>query len=159
VGQPFNPHANPLVDEPPPTDSINDGQEIWDKLIRSHNNVDFVFSGHVLSPGTGYRSDLTDTGHVVHQMLANSQDDPTGQGNMRLLEFHPDGSVDVREYSPYLDKYNTNFDQQFTLQLDQLHGALAPPPPPLIPNAVAANLIIAGATNPTANTIGTIQIA
>jgi len=45
------------------------------------------------------------------------------------------------------------------VQLDQLHGPLAPPAPPLISNAVGANLIISGATNPTSNTIGAIQVA
>ena len=58
-----------------------------------------------------------------------------------------------------MDKYNTRFDQQFTLQLDQLHSPLAPPAPPLIPNAVAANFIVSGTTNPTTNSIGAIQIA
>ena len=136
---------------------MNDGEDLWNKLIRTHDNVDFVFSGHVLTPGTGYRSDLSDGGHVVHQILANYQDYPT-PGYMRLMEFQPDGTVQVRSYSPVTGQYLTTFDQQFTLQLDTLKGPNAPPAPPLIPYAVAANFNISGATNPTDNTIGTIQI-
>lgn len=139
-----------------PDATVNDGEDLWNKLVKTHDNVDFVFSGHVLSPGTGYRSDLSDGGHVVHQMLANSQDDPNGLGNMRLLEFKIDGSVDVRTYSPYLDQYNQQYTQQFTLHLDQPHGAPTPPAPPL--RAVAANLIVSGPANPTANTVDAISI-
>lgn len=159
TGQYGNPHSIPPIWLGPPDNVVNDGEEIWNKLIRTHNNVDFVFSGHVLSPGTGYRSDLSDGGHVVHQLLANSQDDPNGRGNMRLLEFKTDGSVDVRTYSPWFDRYTTTATQQFTVQLDQLD------PPngqstitPLVWRALAANLVVAGATNPTTNTVGTITV-
>lgn len=154
-----NPHQFPPVWLSPPESIVNDGEEIWNKLIRTHDNIDFVFSGHVLAPGTGYRSDLSDGGHPVHQMLANSQDDINlnGPGNMRLLEFKADGTVEVRTYSPYLDQYSQLYTQHFTLQLDQLHGPVVAPPPPL--RAIAANLKMNGPTNPTANTISSIGIA
>jgi hypothetical protein len=157
TGQYANPHWIAPYWLTGPDRTVNDGEELWNKLIRTHNNVDFVFSGHVLSPGTGYRSDLSDGGNVVHQILANYQDYPD-PGYMRLMEFQPDGTVQVRSYSPISGQYLTTFDQQFTLQLDTLKGPNAPPAPPLIPYAVAANLTISGTTNPASNTIGTIQI-
>ncbi len=98
----------------------NDGQELWDKLIRKHNFV-FVFNGHVLGDGTGYMSDRNDQGKIVHQMLANYQmRELGGESYMRLLEFQPDGkTVQVKTYSPLYDKYMLQPDQQFTLELDR----------------------------------------
>ncbi len=98
----------------------NDGQELWDKLIRKHNFV-FVCNGHVLYDGTGYRSDKNDAGKTVHQILSNFQMRPLGgEGYMRLMEFLPDGkTVKVRSYSPLYDKLLIQNDQQFTLTLDE----------------------------------------
>jgi hypothetical protein len=129
-GQNWNPHSYPLVKNPGET--VNDGQELWDKLVRKHAGFRFVFNGHVLDDGTGYRSTRGDAGNVVHQMLANYQmKDEGGLGDTRLLEFKSDGqTVDVHTYSPVLDRYDEAFDQQFTLRMDELHAPLAPPATP-----------------------------
>lgn len=99
---------------------INDGQELWDKLIRKHNFM-FVFNGHVLGDGTGYLASRNDQGHIVHQMLANYQMRKLGgEGYMRLLEFQPDGkTVHVKTYSPIYNGYLLQADQQFKLTLDR----------------------------------------
>jgi hypothetical protein len=125
-GQNWNPHAYPLTKNPGET--VNDGQELWDKLVRKHPNFRFVFNGHVLNDGTGYRSTRGDAGNVVHQLLANYQmKEEGGMGDMRLLEFKADGqTVEVRTYSPVLARYDEAFDQQFTLRMDELHDPLAP---------------------------------
>ena len=117
---------------------MNDGQELWDELVKGHENFRFVFNGHVLADGIGRRATLGDSGNVVHQILANYQiNTEGGQGDMRLLEFKPDGeTVVVRTYSPSLDRYDTAPDQEFTLNMNQL-----PPPPPVLRHAVAANLV------------------
>jgi hypothetical protein len=119
-----------------------------------------VFSGHVLGDGTGYRSTLNDGGKVVHQMLANYQvKGEGGRGDLRVLEFKPDGeTVVVRTYSPSLDRYDTAFDQQFTLNMNQIHGPLMPSQPPLIPHSVAANLTAVGATNPVDNIVDNVLV-
>ncbi|MCB1218189.1 metallophosphoesterase [bacterium] len=97
--------------------SINDGQQLWDKLVRSHD-VPLVLSGHILGDGSGYRVDLNDAGTPVHQMLANYQmRELGGECYLRLLEFRPDGSVQVRSYSPLYDSYLLTPDQQFSLEL------------------------------------------
>jgi len=101
------------------TGYANDGQELWDKLVRKHN-FDFVFCGHVLDDGTGYRCDKNDAGKDVHQILSNYQMRKLGgEGYMRLMEFLPDGkTVKVRSYSPLYDRLLTQNDQQFTITLD-----------------------------------------
>ncbi len=97
--------------------SVNDGQELWQKLVSKHANVAFVFCGHM--PGVGRLTSEGIHGNRVHQLLANYQSCPEGgEGYMRLIEFLPDGkTVQVKTYSPYLDRYLTNDQEQFVLDL------------------------------------------
>lgn len=154
--QSWNPHSYPLANTPGET--INDGQELWDNLVSKHENFRFTFNGHVLGDGTGFLSSEGDEGNFVHQMLANYQfKQQGGIGDMRLLEFLPDGqTVVVRTYSPVLDRYDTAYDQQFTLTLNQFREPLGPP---AIPHAVAANLAVAGPTAPFDNVVGAVTVA
>ena len=98
----------------------NDGEDLWQKLIARHEHVDFVLSGHVLNEGHGRLSSTTPGGHVVHQLMADYQERPLGgEGYLRLMEFLPDGqTVQVKTYSPVLDRYLTEPGQQFVLKLD-----------------------------------------
>jgi 3',5'-cyclic AMP phosphodiesterase CpdA len=99
--------------------SVNDGEELWQKLVRRHRFV-MTLSGHILGDGAGYLASVDDHGRVVHQMLANYQMRAIGgEGYLRLLELMPDGrTVHVRTYSPLLDRYLVDADQQFTIELD-----------------------------------------
>lgn len=100
-------------------EGINDAGDLYRKLIDRHSNVVMVLSGHVLGDGAGRLSETTSSGNVVHQMLANYQMlSEGGQGWMRLIELLPDGeTVHVKTYSPILDRYNTDPQHQFQLQL------------------------------------------
>jgi hypothetical protein len=102
-------------------DGVNDGQQLWDKLVSKHDNFRLVFSGHVLRDGTGYLVSTTDGGSEVHQMLSNYQFmSDGGQGFLRYLEFTPDGDqlqVKVRTYSPTLDGHNRAADHQFSFTI------------------------------------------
>ncbi|CAE7261730.1 yvnB [Symbiodinium sp. CCMP2456] len=117
--QSWNPHAYGVAKQPGET--VNDGKELWDKLVSKHKNFRLVFNGHVLNDGTGYRSTKGIEGNVVHQMLANYQfKKEGGQGDLRLLEFSQDGDVAVRTYSPVLDRHDRADDQEFKIRLDEL---------------------------------------
>lgn len=150
--QSWNPHSYGVANLP---GGVNDGQELWDGLVKLHDNFRFTFNGHVLSDGTGYRGTQGIHGNAVHQMLANYQMKTQGGiGDMRLLEFLADGeTVVVRTYSPILDRYDTAFDQQFTLNLNYV-----PPPPPVLYHAVGANLVAGGPTAPAANTVDSVAV-
>ncbi|HLA84890.1 MAG TPA: LamG-like jellyroll fold domain-containing protein [Thermoguttaceae bacterium] len=102
--------------------TVNDGQELWDKLVKKHANWKFVFNGHVLNDGTGWAASAGNHGNVVHQILANYQMDTNGgNGYLRVLEFMADGdTVKVSSYSPYQQAYLTDPDQSFTLKMSQL---------------------------------------
>jgi hypothetical protein len=62
-------------------------------------------------------------GPPVHQMLADFQGESQGgSGFMRILTFMPDGRVMVRTYSPFLDQYRTDDENQFVLERPGLKG-------------------------------------
>jgi hypothetical protein len=137
-GSRFNPHDYVMMGQPGST--INDGEEMWSKLIEPNSNVKFVFSGHdvdptgALPPGTtGRLTSVRADGTHVHQILANYQtclSPPCktnkagvmvrgGNGFLRILRFAPaDHTVSVTTYSPYIDQYLTDKSNQFTLPLD-----------------------------------------
>lgn len=97
----------------------NDGEMMWTKVFRDAPNVRMVTGGHVLGDGLGYLVSKTTPGHQAHQFLQNYQVLPEGgQGYLRLYEFHPDGkTVQAKTYSPSLDKYKTDYANQFTFTL------------------------------------------
>ena len=101
------------------TPGVNDGEELWQKLVRKHPFI-MVLNGHVLGDGTGYLASKTDTGITCHQMLSNYQfRDLGGEDYLRLVEVQPDGvTVRVSTYSPLYDSYLTDADQSYTFTLD-----------------------------------------
>lgn len=116
----WNPHHYPIGPSP---EGVNDGEDLWRKLIAHHANIRFVFNGHVLHDGAGHVLSFNNAGHAVHQMLANYQGGVEtrgvtrgGDAYLRLLEFPPDGrSVKVTTYSPALDREMTDADHRFTV--------------------------------------------
>ena len=119
--QAFNPHNYEMPG------SVNDGEELWQKLVRHHRFV-MTLSGHVLGDGTGYLASRTDLGNTCHQMLSNYQMRAMGgEGYLRLLELHPDGrTIDVRTFSPTLDSYLEDPDHEFSFELDLGGGGDTP---------------------------------
>lgn len=99
--------------------TINDGQEMWDKLVKKHPNIFMTVNGHVLNDGLGFLTSKADAGNNVHQMLVNFQMLPTaGEAWLRILTFHPDRkTIEVKDYSPLYEKFNDNPDNQFTINL------------------------------------------
>jgi hypothetical protein len=100
--------------------TMNDGQELWDKLVKHHDFV-FVLNGHVLGDGAAYLESRNERGRVVHQMLSNYQMRTLGgEAYLRLLQFSADGkTVQVRTYSPLYDRFLLEPDQQLTLEIDR----------------------------------------
>lgn len=118
--QSWNPHGDYSTPGNP-----NDGQELWDKLVKNHHFV-LTVNGHVLGDGTGFRTDPDLAGNQVHQMLANYQSgvsnvanspNLSGNGYFRLLTIKTDGTVQVKTYSPIYNHWDTDADQQFTFSI------------------------------------------
>ena len=97
----------------------NDGEQIWNKLIKPNANVRFVFSGHILNTGVGTLVSNNNAGLPVYQMLANYQEGVKGSVNggngfLRIVTIDKKkGIIDVKTYSPFLNLYNTNPAHQF----------------------------------------------
>lgn len=99
---------------------VNDGGELWRKLASRHPRMVFVLNGHVLGDGVARLTSPGVHGNAVHQILSNYQvvRPHGGNGFLRLLEFLPDGeTVQARTYSPALNAYKTDPQNQFTLKL------------------------------------------
>lgn len=101
---------------------VNDGEALWNKLAGKHPNVRFTLNGHVLHDGAGRLSTKGSGGQMVHQLLSNYQKDVKpnrpfqGGGFFRLMQFLPDKkTVRVKTYSPWLDEWLTDEQQQFEL--------------------------------------------
>lgn len=111
--------APPPHPEHPFPEGVNDGEDLWRRLVSPHDNVVFVFCGHVTGAGTGRLTSTGENGQRVHQVLANYQMRPSGgEGYLRLLEFLPDGkTVYMKTYSPWLDTYLTWPEHQYRLEL------------------------------------------
>lgn len=117
AAQSWNPHSYGTAGDP---DGTNDGEQLWQKLVKAHPNFVMAFNGHVLNDGLGRLSSTNNFGGVVHQMLVNYQMHALGgEAFLRLVEFHPDGkTVQVKAYSPYYGTYKTDPQNQFQLTLD-----------------------------------------
>ena len=114
--QTWNPHNYKTAGLP---GGVNDGQELWDKLVAKRKNVFMTLNGHVLNDGLGRLTSPSPLGGDVHQMLVNYQmKREGGEGYLRLIEFLPDGkTVQVKAYSPSTNRYKTDPQNQFVLQL------------------------------------------
>jgi hypothetical protein len=126
--QGYNPYSYGL--EPPPETpeearSVNDGQQMWDKLVSRHANIRFVLCGHVHPDGFGFLASEGINGNTVFQILSNYQRDVIYQGQyldrsgyLRIMQFDEGRKrVNVYTYSPWLDRYLTDRDNAFWLRL------------------------------------------
>jgi len=97
----------------------NDGEKIWEKLVSNSDSIFMVLSGHVKGDGTGFLVSDTVEGTPVVQMLANYQFlSHGGQGWLRILKFRPaEQLMEVYTYSPWLNQWREEPDQQFTQEI------------------------------------------
>ncbi|BBO30484.1 lamin tail domain-containing protein [Lacipirellula parvula] len=119
---PNNTRANDTPDGYPVGTDGNDGEEMWNELVKLHPNFEMTLNGHVGGDGVGYLKSTATQGNVVNQMVFNSQFETNGgNGWIRVLEFLNDGkTVHVRTYSPFLGLYRTDAANDFTFTLSQL---------------------------------------
>jgi hypothetical protein len=116
-GDQWSPH-NYAIDKNP--GDVNDGEEMWEKFVKKHENIFLVLSGHVLGTGTAYLVSDGDKGNKVYQILTNYQKSVVGSlnggnGFLRIMTFDPDSQkLLVQTYSPYLDSFQTRRGQEFS---------------------------------------------
>lgn len=113
-------------DEGAPTDYSslnNNGDELWNELIKKHKNIVLVLSGHISTENIIVTKTQGDNGNTVTQMLIDPQTTDqnnvgTGLGLVTMLYFSEDGkNVDVEYYSTLRGgKYLSG--NQFSMDLD-----------------------------------------
>lgn len=93
----------------------NDGEQIWEKLVRQSGAIGLVLSGHIKGDGAGRLVSPNDEGAPVLQMLSNYQFMlHGGEGWLRILKFLPqEKKLEVYTYSPWLGKFRDEPDQRF----------------------------------------------
>jgi hypothetical protein len=114
--QRWNPHGSGVAKST--NDDVNDGEELWNKLVSKHDNFILTLNGHVLYDGLGRIVSKNDGGKDVHQVLVNFQMKPNGgDGWLRLLEFSADGkSIGAIDYSPTRNQCNVSDQNKFSMQ-------------------------------------------
>lgn len=139
AGHSWNPHSYGLASG---SGGVNDGEEMWNKFVKLHPNISFVLNGHVLDDGEGRRVSIGDHGNKVYQMLSNYQMQTNGgNGYLRLLEIDPgNGTVKASSYSPYLNQYKTDWQNDFLYTNVELGTPAAPTKPVLLDNFNDGNL-------------------
>ena len=114
------------------------GLAIYDTL-KTNANFFLMVCGHI--GGEGQRTDVYQ-GHTVYSILTDYQSRTNGgDGWMRYYTFSPSNNV-IRAftYSPWLNKYETDADSQFTLPYDMnISGAMPAPFQALATNIVSAS--------------------
>lgn len=104
----------------------NNGGQLWEKLIKKHDNISMVFSGHILKSGVGTLVSEGENGNKVYQMLANYQKGVEGSKNggngfLRIIKVNPENkNIEVKTYSPWLEAYKTEKEHNFTFENIQL---------------------------------------
>ncbi len=116
-----------------PTGPGNTGQAVWEKFVRKHSNIFFVFCGHHnnLPDHKGLLASRGDNGNTVYQLISGEDYD----GWLRILRFVPaEDKIYVRTYSPWrpagpelqykqysvpLPGYNTDPYHQYELEYQQ----------------------------------------
>ncbi len=105
--------------------SDNNGQQVWDKLIRHHDNIFMVLSGHLSGESTHIAEN--DFGHDVIEIRTDYQD--TMDGWLRNMRFEPEeNTIHLRSYSPLLDAHD-GYGAQQQVYYD-MNGSGTPPDDP-----------------------------
>jgi hypothetical protein len=101
-----------------------DGETLWNSLVRNHPNVSLFLSGHQFEDFDEFKYHLENGihGNQVHELLVDPQNMANGgNGWIRLLEFDPDGTtVHVKTYSPYLGQWDTSPDNFYDIRLSPI---------------------------------------
>lgn len=97
--------------------SFSDSGDQMYETFKDNENVFLMLGGHI--NGEHCRKD-TYQGHVINSMLVDYQGNGHGgNGFMRLLKYYPEeNKMEAKTYSPYLNRYETDSDSNYIIDLD-----------------------------------------
>jgi len=115
------------------TGRSTNGQNLWDGLVKSSDQVFMVLNGHW--HGEFQQLSLNDSNDKVIEMLSDYQSYSNGgDGYLRRIEFDvPNNRINVQTYSTTKGTYLTDSDSQFSYDVTfgtkiQVNGLIEPPP-------------------------------
>jgi len=116
--QDVNPHEYGLAS----IENVNDGEELWQKLISTNFNFRFVACGHMMLDYVGNLISQNSIGQNVLQMLFDTQSFPNGgNGWIQIMEFLKNSeTVKIKTYSPVLKIWGTKSVEQYDFQYKSL---------------------------------------
>jgi hypothetical protein len=93
-----------------------DRDEMWERFVSRHSNIFLVLSSHYFA--VRHETSISDNGNRVHQVMTCYLDDEhKPQGWLRIIRFFPEqGRIQFRTYSPVLDRYLTDEQNQFEME-------------------------------------------
>ncbi len=118
-------------DNVPPSASVangNNGDMMWEKFVKKHENISMVLSGHDPCAQIIVRQDKADHGNIVTQMLIDTQtvDTMILTGAVALFHFSKDGRrVQVEYYSTLQEKYYLS-SNQFEMEVHVVDSVVEP---------------------------------
>ena len=100
----------------------NDGEQMWEKFVKHHENIFMVLSGHLTcgGEGQGLLVEKGTKGNRVIQILCDYQNRPYGgSGWLKIIQFIPEKNhIVFTAYSPYLDRYDDAVRHTFYVNYD-----------------------------------------
>ncbi len=101
---------------------FNSGEEIWEKLVSKHENIDMIVCGHMHHDSIVCTPREGDAGNTVYQILMDPQSTCKklgGLGTVGLMYFTADGSrARVEYYSTVFEKYFCESNKNITLTFE-----------------------------------------
>jgi hypothetical protein len=94
----------------------SDGEDLWNNLVKLHDNIIWIQSGHeYANGGASRRQDLSNGGSTVSQILADFESISFGgNGYLRVVQFNPSSkTVNVYTFSPVNKQMLVNDENQF----------------------------------------------
>lgn len=130
--------------------ALNDADDMWEKLIRKHANINMVVCGHKPTDDVVYTQAIGDHGNIVHQLLLDTQyvDKTTGGAGcvVSLMHFTKDGRyARVEQYSTDQQKYLKEGAFWIELDFGEAPAGSGGVPMGIVVPAVAAVVVLAGA--------------
>jgi hypothetical protein len=151
----------------------NQGEDVWQNLLINYPNLSLVLNGHFTGSTASRRVDLGLQQNLVNEIFANYQSLTNGgDGWMRILTFRPSlNRIDIVTYSPYLNQYKTDSNNQFSITwhstgtgnstgtiAGSVRGERAAPSPYQCV-AISGATLTAGGVNSTSNSNGSFSLS
>jgi hypothetical protein len=94
---------------------VGSGVDVWNNVIKTHDNVLMVNSGHYFLANASHRTDNSDGGVPVHQMFLNGH---SGYPFIRMLTVRPAAKkIMVQTFNPLFRKFWSDSGMNFDLDI------------------------------------------